>query len=230
MLNLDILFQDEHYVAIQKPSGLFAHPSEMNPNEPSAMMLLRNQVGKWVYPVHRLDRATSGVMLFALSSDAAKQASILFAERKVKKTYYAVLRGYTTESGVIDHPLKKDGVGDLQESQTGFRLLKKMEVPIANKRFPCSRYSLVEAIPHTGRMHQIRRHFVHLRNPIVGDTTYGDGAHNKIFRQHYGLDHLLLFAVGLELEHPYEKSVMSLNHKEPESYIKVLNIFEQSQV
>ena len=223
---MNILYQDEQYVAIHKPTGLFAHPSEMNPKETSAMIELRNQLGRWVYPVHRLDRATSGIMLFAVNSEAAREASFLFTNHQVEKTYHAVVRGFLDGEGFIDHPLKKEGHGDLQEAQTSYRLMAQVELPIPNKRFPNSRYTLVEAKPKTGRMHQIRRHFVHLRHPIVGDTTYGDGTHNKIFREHFQLNRLLLFAIQMKFIHPYTEECIVIDGKADVDLKRVESIFE----
>lgn len=155
------------------------------------MTLLRDQLGQWVYPVHRLDRATSGVLLFALSSEAAAAVSRLFAEGTVEKTYYALVRGVTEPGGRIDHPVPGDEDGARVPAVTNYL-----------KLWDNGKYSLVEARPETGRYHQIRRHLKHLSHPLIGDVRYGKGEHNRYFREHYQLGRLALHARRLSLVHP----------------------------
>jgi tRNA pseudouridine65 synthase len=156
---------------------------------------VKEQTGKWVYPVHRLDRATSGVLLFALSSEVASLMSLKFQAQEMRKTYYCVVRGWVTEPGWVDHPL------DGRESVTEFAPLARLELPHAVGRYPSARYSLVEVNLLTGRTHQIRRHFAHLSHPLIGDTVYGDGKHNQFFRDVLGVKALLLKAYSLEFQH-----------------------------
>lgn len=177
-----VLYQDKDYIIINKPSGILTHPSEMSRREISIMPTLRDQLGKWVYPVHRLDPATSGVMIWALSSESAKPLAQQFSERKVDKTYQAIVRDYTNKEGIIDYKLKKEGHGEKQEAISHYKTLGKLELDISDGRHPTSRHSLVEVKPRTGRMHQIRRHMAHIAHPIIGDTTYGVGRHNRIFK------------------------------------------------
>jgi tRNA pseudouridine65 synthase len=163
---------------------------------------VRNQTGKKVYPVHRLDRPTSGIVLFAFSKEIVSEFFRVFRERAVDKTYYALVRGWTEDSGIIDSPLKT-AAGNEQEALTLYKTLARAELNIAVGPYETSRYSLVEVDLKTGRTHQIRRHFAHLRHPLIGDTTYGDGRHNQMFRQEFNSHRLMLAAVKLELIHPF---------------------------
>lgn len=210
---MEILFHDDGIVAVNKPAGLLVHRSDIDRRETSsALRLLRDHLGQRVYPVHRLDRPTSGVLLFALSPEVARRACLLFADHSVRKGYLAVVRGGMPEEGVIDHPLAEepDRISDRQArggkapqtAVTEFRRLAMAELPVPSGRHATSRYSLVSLSPRTGRKHQLRRHCKHLNHPIVGDTTWGDGRHNRLFREMFDCDRLLLHAVELMLPHP----------------------------
>ena len=210
---LSILYRDEHLIAIDKPAGLLVHPSWIDKRETRcAMMLLRDQIGQYVYPVHRLDKPTSGVLLFALSSEVARRLTEHFTQHQVEKRYLAVVRGYTEEAGTVDHALREqpDKMTDRQARRdkppqtavTEYRRLATLELPVRVDRYPSSRYSLVEARPLTGRKHQIRRHFKHLSHPIIGDTRYGKSNHNRLFAERFGSHRLLLAATRLQLPHP----------------------------
>ena len=213
MYEIKLLFEDDHYFAIDKPSGLLVHPSPIERRAPNAVALIRQQLGIKAYTVHRLDRPTSGVLIFAKSSEAANKLNICFAERRVQKTYHCVCRGWIDEAGVIDYPLKEilDKVADKmanpnkppKDAVSEYRRLGTVELPIPVGRYQAARYSLVEVKPKTGRKHQIRRHLKHLSHPLVGDTKHGDGRHNTLFRDNFGLDRLLLMASRLEFEHPF---------------------------
>jgi len=218
---LEILFADDHLVAVHKPSGLLVHRSPIDRRETRfAMQLLRDQLGRRVYPVHRLDKPTSGVLLFALSADSARPLARAFAEGRVEKTYLAVVRGVPAETGTIDHPLREEPDGlaasgadprkGAQAAVTAFRRLASTELPCAVGRYPSSRYALVEAQPRTGRRHQLRRHFKHLFHPIIGDTKYGEGRHNRFFREAFACHRLLLAAVELAVPHPADGSPLTI--------------------
>ena len=194
-----ILYQDDHLVAINKPTGYFVHRSALDPKAPVVMQQLRDQLGQRVYPVHRLDRATSGVLLFALDRYTADQCMQAFQNRRIEKQYLLVARGYTNDDGIIDYPLARHQQAPEREAITHYQTLARCEQPWAIGRYPTSRYSLVLARPKTGRHHQLRRHFAHIRHPIVGDTTHGEGRHNRAFRQFLGVHRLLLHAWKLRL-------------------------------
>ncbi len=205
---LDILYQDDRYVAVDKPAGLLVHRSNIDKYETRfCVQLLRDQLGKHVFPCHRLDKPTSGVLLFALDKEALVAANDLFVQHRISKTYHAIVRGWIDEAGTIDHPLKditdsgeKSGGGS---AVTEFHRLRKFEIDVPLGRYPTARYSLVELSPETGRMHQLRRHMKHLNHHIIGDTNYGDGLHNRFFREHFNSSRLLLNASWLEFVHPF---------------------------
>ncbi|MEN1728093.1 MAG: pseudouridine synthase [Pseudomonadota bacterium] len=205
-----ILYQDEWLCAIDKPCGMMVHRSSRSTDARFIMGLLRDQLGQRVWPVHRLDRATSGVLLFALDAETAGLIGHQMMAREVGKRYLCVVRGHTDDAGVIDHPLKAEGRGPEQDAVTEYRCLSRMELPIPIGRYPSARYSLVEARPRTGRMHQLRRHFKHLFHPIIGDTTYGEGRHNRLFRQHLACYRMLLHASQLDIQHPIHKKLLQL--------------------
>ena len=210
---LQIIYQDEWLVAINKPAGLLVHRSAIDRHETRfAMQMLRDQIGQHVFPVHRLDKPTSGVLLFALNSDTARKMSDIFAARETAKAYLAVVRGYTDEQGVIDYPLKEEldkktdqqatFYKEAQEAVTEYRRLAAVELPYAVGRYQTARYSLLHLMPRSGRKHQLRRHMKHIFHPIVGDTTHGDGKQNTFFRQQFDCHRLLLHAAGLGFCHP----------------------------
>ncbi|PID64011.1 MAG: tRNA pseudouridine(65) synthase TruC [Gammaproteobacteria bacterium] len=218
---LDILYHDEHLVAINKPSGLLVHRSLIDARAQAfAVQLTRDRIGQRVYPVHRLDRATSGVLLFALSGELASQVSEQFVQRVVRKTYLALVRGHTDSEGRIDYPLKErldrlaDGLADrnkpAQAAITDYCAIEKRELPHPVGRYQTARYTLVSLSPHTGRKHQLRRHMKHIFHPIVGDTTYGDGRHNTFVREQFHCHRLMLHAAGLCLRHPVSKAMLEL--------------------
>jgi len=210
---LEIIYQDQWLVAINKPSGLLVHRSNIDRHETRfALQLLRNQLGQRVYPVHRLDKPTSGVLLFALDPETARELSEQFRQHAVLKHYLAIVRGWTDDSGLIDYPLvdgpikaayaEQKNSDTPREAVTDYRTLQRVELPIATGRYPSSRYSLLEACPKTGRRHQLRRHFKHIFHPIIGDTTYGDTQHNRMLRSEFDCHRLLLHALKLVFEHP----------------------------
>lgn len=211
---MEILYRDEHLVAVHKPPGLLVHRSPIDRHETRfALQEVRDLLGRRVYPVHRLDKPTSGVLLFALDPGAARGVVGAFASGAVAKTYLAVVRGTMPEEGVIDHPLAEEPdrlapggvIAEKKEPQsavTVFKRLAEVELPVAVGRYPTSRYSLVALSPRTGRRHQLRRHLKHLFHPIIGDTKYGEGRHNRFFREEFQTARMLLHAAELTIPHP----------------------------
>ena len=207
---LDILYRDDYLIAVHKPPGIHVHPTALSRGEDSCMRILRDQIGRWVYPVHRLDRATSGVLLFALSSRAADRLIRLFTERRITKRYLAVVRGWVEEEGEIDHPLREEKHKPPAGAITRYRRLATVEFPWPVGQFDSARYSLVAVFPVTGRKNQIRKHFAHIGHPIIGDVQYGDGRHNRLFREKFALHRLLLLATTLSFIHPYTDQSLSV--------------------
>lgn len=199
---LEIIFQDEHLVAINKPHGLLVHQSPIARDaEEFALQLLRDQIGQNVWPAHRLDRKTGGLLLFALNKEVNSLLQGLFRENKIKKRYLAIVRGFTPDEMEIDYPLRKEN-GTMQDAFTKFKTLNKAEIPVAFGNHLSSRYSLIEAAPETGRMHQLRKHFAHIHHPIIGDRPHGCNKQNKLFKETWEMDTMLLHASELEFEHP----------------------------
>lgn len=214
MKELPILYQDKYLVAVDKPSGLLVHRSDIARHETEyAMKIVRNQLGQWVYPFHRLDRSTSGVLVFALDQETARRMTQLFTDDKISKNYLAVVRGYTSDDERIDYPLKerRDRMTDqkadknkpAQQAITVYKRLATVELPQPVGPYTTARYSLLQVKPLTGRNHQIRRHMKHIFHPVVGDTTYGDGRHNDFFRSNFNCRRLLLHAHAIEFMHPH---------------------------
>jgi len=233
---LEILYKDEHLVAVNKPSKLLVHKSPIDKQETRfALQLVRDQIGAFVYPLHRLDKPTSGVLIFALSSDMARLMGELFVSNMVKKEYIAVVRGYTKEQESIDYPLKVilDKKADRdrrdnkepQDAITLYKRLSTIEFPYPVSRYSVARYSLVKLYPQTGRKHQLRRHLKHIFHPIVGDTKYGRGEHNRLFREKFNLDRLLLHSNRVSFIHPITKENIEINAPFDIDFKKILDMF-----
>ena len=200
---LEVIYQDKILLAVNKPSGWDVHRGPHTGNRPVVMQVLRDQLGVMVHPVHRLDGGTSGALLLALDKDTQRILNSQFENREIEKTYHAVVRGFAADVA-CERPLKQaGGSGQMQDARTDFRCLGRIEMSWENERFATSRYSFVEARPHTGRYHQIRRHLNHLGWPVVGDTVHGDGTHNRLWRERVGIYRLMLHASRLRFRHPF---------------------------
>jgi tRNA pseudouridine65 synthase len=198
------LYQDDHLVVVDKPSGLLTHRGWAR-DEEVLMTVVRDALGRWVYPVHRLDRGASGALILALDPEVARLLGQAFAARTVVKRYLALVRGRPPLEGLIDHPLARRAGGERLPARTAFRRLEQL-----------GRYALVEASPHTGRLHQIRRHLKHIACPLIGDVNYGKGEHNRLFRDRYGLHRLALHAAALGLAHPVTGESLAVQAPFPE--------------
>ena len=233
---LEILYKDEHLVVINKPSGLLVHKSPIDKHETKfALQMVRDQIGQYVYPVHRLDKPTSGVLVFALSSEVASLLSEQFKSHSIEKEYLAVVRGYAKASELIDYDLKvildkkadkdRNKNKEPQEAQTYYECLSTVELPYAVSRYPVARYSLVKLLPKTGRKHQLRRHMKHILHPIVGDTKYGRNEHNRLFRDKFECHRLLLHASKISFVHPVSGEEMLIEAKMDETFQLVYDLF-----
>jgi len=217
-LTLTPIYQDEHLVAIDKPPGLLVHRTQLAAHEDqAALQLLRDQLGRPVWPVHRLDRGTSGVLLFALSAEIASLLGAMFEQGRMDKRYLALVRGWPgADDGLVDHPLARDpelpSAGQtLLAAQTRWRVLDRIEWPVAtDPRFPTTRVALLEAEPLQGRRHQIRRHLKHMAHPILGDATHGKGPLNRAVAGYLGVNRLWLHAQRLTLRHPVSGAALTL--------------------
>jgi tRNA pseudouridine65 synthase len=223
---LDIVYQDEHLIAINKPHGLLVHRSSIaNDAKEFALQLLRDQVNKHVSPVHRLDRKTGGLLLFAFEKDMEIAMHMQFQEGAVKKKYKAVVRGYSPDAMDIDYPLAKDN-GVIQNAFTSFVTLKQAELDIPFGNHPTSRYSLVEATPTTGRMHQLRKHFAHIFYPIIGDRKHGCNKQNKFFKEQWDMTTMLLHASELSFTHPVTKERIHLSAPLQDEFKRVMELMK----
>lgn len=217
-MTLTVLHLDEHLVAIDKPPGLLVHRTQLAAGEDeAALQLLRDQLGRPVWPVHRLDRGTSGVLLFALSADVASLLGAMFEQGRMDKRYLALVRGWPSEDdGLVDHPLARDpelpSAGQpMLEAQTRWRVLRRIDWPlVTDARFPTTRVALLEAEPLQGRRHQIRRHLKHIAHPILGDATHGKGPLNRAVAAYLGTQRLWLHARSLALVHPISGAPLQL--------------------
>ncbi|MES1240237.1 MAG: pseudouridine synthase [Acidobacteriota bacterium] len=187
---LTVLHQDDSLVAVNKPSGMAVHRG-WSQERHVVLTVLRDQIGRHLYPVHRLDRGTSGALVLALDPVTARHLQQRFEAGEVRKRYLALVRGIPPEEGVIDSPVPRSPGGPRVSAVTRFRRLGTFE-----------RYALLEVLPLTGRLHQIRRHLKHISHPIVGDVKYGKGEHNRLFRERFGLHRLALHALELGFPHP----------------------------
>jgi tRNA pseudouridine65 synthase len=187
---LQILYQDDSCAVVDKPSGMIVHRGWAN-DERDLLRVTRDALGRYVYPLHRLDRGASGAVLFALNEEAARTLNRSFADASIGKRYLALTRGHPPEHGLIDHPIPRAPGEERVPAQTEYFRLGSFE-----------RYALVMALPKTGRLHQIRRHLKHISCPLIGDVRYGKGEHNRLFREQYSLDRLALHAAGLRFAHP----------------------------
>ncbi|MEW6166017.1 MAG: pseudouridine synthase [Pseudomonadota bacterium] len=212
---LNVLYRDDHVIAINKPPGWLVHRSNLDRHETRILVqALRDQIGRHVHPVHRLDKGTSGVQLFALDPQTAAALGAQFEQHAVGKEYQAIVRGWPAAEGRIDHPLTRlaDRHGEIaqrdepQPALTDFRRLATVELPFAVDRYPASRYALLALAPRTGRRHQLRRHLKHIAHPIIGDATYGKGRHNRFFQTQFGCHRLLLACRALRFRHPRDNS------------------------
>ncbi|WP_145515932.1 tRNA pseudouridine(65) synthase TruC [Yersinia aleksiciae] len=238
---LEIIYQDEYIVAVNKPAGWLVHRSWLDSHETLfVMQTVRDQIGQHVYTVHRLDRPTSGVLLMALSSDVARALSLQFEQHQIQKTYHAVVRGYVLEGGTVDYEMTEelDKIADKfsrpdkapQPSVTHYQPLAQVEVPVAIGRYDTARFSLMELKPETGRKHQLRRHMAHIRHPIIGDSTHGDLRQNRGIAQHFDCSRLMLHASHLKLNHPVTGEALSLTACWDESWQGLMSHFGWSGI
>ncbi|MCX8588581.1 MULTISPECIES: tRNA pseudouridine(65) synthase TruC [unclassified Gilliamella] len=233
----EILYQDDALIAINKPSGWLVHRSWLDKHETTVVMqTLRDQIGQHVFPIHRLDRPTSGVLLFALSSETARLMSQQFATKQIEKTYHAIVRGYVEGEAIIDYPLVEelDKIADkfstpnkpAQDAITFYRGISKIEVPIKVGKFDTARFSFVELTPQTGRKHQLRRHMKHIFHPILGDSKHGDLHQNRAFTAYFGIKRLMLHASSLNIIHPLTQCPITIKADLDNNWLSILKNFE----
>ena len=220
-----IIYEDECMLVASKPNRLLVHRTDIDFHESFNLRDLINKTRNqdaWLQPVHRLDKPTSGIVLFAPKGEALNALKLEFVHRRTTKVYWAVVRGWTDDQGMVEKPLPTAHNPQPKEAKTSFRTLARVELNFPVGPYQTSRYSLVECRPHTGRFHQIRLHFRHLRHPIVGDSRYGDKKHNRSVAASTGTDSLLLHAGSLEVRHPDGKRKIAFQAGVPECWNPIL--------
>ena len=204
----DILFRDDRLLILNKPAGVPVHGGRILEDEPETLLsMARGLTGSMVHAAHRLDRPVSGAILLTFDKDTLAELGFQFEQRRVRKKYLAVARGWLDDSGTIDYPLlpprdERKAGSTAKPAVTHYRCLGQAEIPADIPPYPAARYSLLELEPHTGRRHQLRRHLKHVSHHLAGDTTYGRGEHNRLFRERFDCRRLLLHSLSLEFDHP----------------------------
>lgn len=221
---LEIIYQDDRLVAINKPHGLLVHRSPIAADATEfAVQILRDQLDHKVFPVHRLDRKTGGVLLFALDEDTNSVMQQMFANSGVSKEYIAIVRGFTPDELEIDYPLKRDD-GVLQDAYTHLETLSRTEINIPFGKHPTSRYSLVKLNPTTGRMHQLRKHMAHIFHPIIGDRPHGCNKQNKFFKEVFDMNTMLLHARYIAFTHPESEQRIEIQADTQAEFTRMLDV------
>lgn len=227
-MTFEILFEDEYYVGINKPPGILMHRTRISEDTVFVVQLLRDQLDQRVYPVHRLDRATSGALIIGKSAEAASRLGEQMMDKTVEKKYIGIVRGWMPDEGTIDYALDdpESGKGKL-DAVTHYRCLGRSEIAAAiGLRYPTARFSLVEAQLETGRRHQIRKHFAHLNYPIINDRRHGDVKQNTYFRNVFGLNRMFLHSRTLAFEHPFSGERVQLSAGIDEEFERTLSLLQ----
>lgn len=229
------LYRDDWLLAVHKPAGLLVHRSPIDRHASEFALQYARQLncGRHVYPCHRLDRPTSGLLLFARDAQTASALGQAMMAGEVSKTYLALVRGWPEPAGQIDIPLREHATDrrlkheehPLREASTRYRRLATVEIPVEIEGYPHSRYSLLELQPHTGRKHQLRRHLQHISHPIIGDTNYGRTKHNHYFAARFGFSRLMLAATELAFRHPASGERLHLHCPLQDNFVQLLSIF-----
>ncbi|MBV1776803.1 pseudouridine synthase [Burkholderiaceae bacterium DAT-1] len=230
---LPVIYHDDWLIAVHKPSGLLVHRSEIDRHETRfALQIVRDQIGRRVNALHRLDKGTSGILLFAFDADITRVMSQAFEQGNMHKRYQAIVRGWPPESGEIDHALSRPKDEYLaarnpdacapQPALTRYTRLATATLDVMIDRYPQSRYALLELEPVTGRRHQLRRHMKHIAHPIIGDATYGKGIHNRYFQTAFGVNRLLLACTEMGFNHPVSGERIELKVSPAEDFMAVV--------
>lgn len=226
---IQILFQDPYILAVHKPNNILVHHSVMANNqleEKSLVQLLHDELEAKYYPIHRLDRKTSGIILFAKQKEYVREFQELFINNQIQKTYVGLVRGFIPEEGKIDSPVKGRDANVHKEALTYYKRIKTFEVPIKVGLYEKSRYSLVELNPKTGRLHQLRIHMNKISHPLIGDPKYGDRFHNRMFEEKLYNEAMFLHAKTLIFTHPFTKETLQLETEFPDNWTTVIQKLE----
>ena len=230
-MSLEIIFEDEYILCANKPNNVLVHHAHLSRNvadEDSLLQLIEAQKALKVYPIHRLDRKTSGIILLAKHKEYVADFQSLFTNNTIQKTYYGVVRGFSPESKIIDSPVKGRDAKVHKDALTELKTLAKVTLNIPVKPYDSSRYSLVELLPKTGRMHQLRVHMNKISHPLIGDAKYGDKNHDLMYENQFGFKNLFLHAGQLEFTHPFTNEKMFLKATFPIDWLSLFEKFDWS--
>jgi tRNA pseudouridine65 synthase len=228
-MQISIIYQDEFIICVSKPNNVLVHHAHHSRNvadEKSLLQLLDEQIGGKFYPIHRLDRKTSGIILLAKETEYVSKFQKLFADKEIQKTYYGVVRGFSPETTIIDSPVKGRDSNVYKDALTHLKTLEQIPLDIPVKPYDSSRYSLVELSPKTGRMHQLRIHSNKISHPLIGDTKYGDKNHDMMFNENFGWKNMFLHAGKLEFKHPFTSEKLTLKAPFPIDWITLFKEFK----
>jgi tRNA pseudouridine65 synthase len=227
-MSLEIIFKDSYCLLVTKPNNVLVHHAHHSRNkidEKSLVQLIEDQLGSRYFPIHRLDRKTSGIILLASKKEYVSAFQALFTNKQIKKIYYGVVRGYSQENRIIDSPVKGRDALVYKEAETHLKRLDKIELNIPVKPYDSSRYSLVELTPTTGRMHQLRIHMNKLSTPLINDAKYGDKNHDTMYREQFGWTNLFLHAGSLAFTHPFSNQELFLKSSFSNDWIQLFEKF-----
>lgn len=205
-MSLEITFEDDYIICVNKPNNVLVHHAYHSRNvadENSLLQIIEKEHGLKVHPIHRLDRKTSGIILMAKQKEYVAKFQDLFTQGTIQKTYYGIVRGFSPDIRIIDSPVKGRDAKVHKEALTHLKTLEKITLNIPVKPYDSSRYSLVELLPKTGRMHQLRVHLNKISHPLLGDPKYGDKNHNMMFEENFGWKNLFLHSGKLEFIQPF---------------------------
>lgn len=228
-MGLEIIFEDDYLVCVNKPNNVLVHHAYLSRNvadEDSLLQIIQNEIGIKTYPIHRLDRKTSGIILLTKEKEHVSKFQELFTNNQIQKTYYGVVRGFTPETKIIDSPVKGRDAKVHKDALTHLKTLEKITLDIPVKPYDSSRYSLIELSPKTGRMHQLRVHTNKISHPLLGDAKYGDKNHDTMFAENFGWNNLFLHAGKLDFTHPYSLQKMELKATFPTDWIALFEKFK----
>ena len=227
-MSLEVVFEDEYILCVSKPNNMLVHHAHHSRNvadETSLLQFIEQEKGLKVFPIHRLDRKTSGIILLAKETQYVSKFQELFTKNEIQKTYFGIVRGFSPDTKTIDSPVKGRDANVHKEALTLLKTIEKITLNIPVKPYDSSRYSLVELSPKTGRMHQLRVHSNKISHPLIGDPKYGDKNHNMMFEENFGCKNLFLHAGKLEFIHPFTSEKLSLKSSFPKDWITLFNEF-----
>lgn len=228
-MNLEIIFEDAYLLCVNKPNNVLVHHAHHSRNvadEDSLLQLIEKELKIKVFPIHRLDRKTSGIIMLAKETMYVSKFQELFTNNEIQKTYFGVVRGYSPDSKTIDSPVKGRDANVHKEALTHLKTLDKITLNIPVKPYDSSRYSLVELAPKTGRMHQLRVHSNKVSHPLIGDSKYGDKNHNVMYTAHFNWSNLFLHAHSLKFTHPHSQEELHLIADFPNDWKQLFEKFE----